>query len=303
MTVVAPSAALGVGGEGSGRSAATVAHATRRRSRRAASRAGRNVLLLVIGILFLLPMLWMLAASFDSHASFLLDFPHLSLSNFRYAVADGRMARPMWNSFVLAGGSTVITTVVGLAAAYALSRYKLRFRRSMMLVVLFTTGLPLELLMIPAYAMFVATGLVDSVPATVLFLSATGLPFAIWILKTFIDGIPTEIEEAAQMDGANVFERIRRHVLPLAGPGIAVAALFTFMNSWGQFVIPYVLLQSPGKMPASVAIYQFLTANGRIMYGPLAAFALVFSLPVLILYWALSRHISGAFSFGGGVKG
>ena len=277
--------------------------AGRSRSRRSAGRAGRNVLLMVIGILFLLPMLWMIAASLNSKASFLLTFPHVSLSNFRYAVSDGRMARPMWNSFVLAGGSTVITTVFALGAAYALSRYKLRFRRLILLVVLFATGLPLELLMIPAYSMFVATGLVDSVPATVLFLSATGMPFAIWILKSFIDGIPPEIEEAAQIDGANVFERIRRHVLPLAGPGIAVAALFTFMNSWGQFVIPYVLLQSPDKMPASVAIYQFLTANGRIMYGPLAAFALIFSLPVLILYWALSRHISGAFSFGGGVKG
>jgi multiple sugar transport system permease protein len=273
------------------------------RSRKTAGRAGRNVLLLVIGVLFFLPMLWMLAASFNGKASFLLGFPSLSLQNFRYAMTATRALRPMWNSFILAGGSTLITTACALAAAYALSRYKLRFRRSILLVVLFTTGLPLELLMIPAYAMFVATGLVDSMPATVVFLAATGMPFAIWILKSFIDQIPPEIEEAAQIDGAGVFERIWRHVLPLAGPGIAVAALFTFMNSWGQFVIPYVLLESPNKMPASVAIYEFLTANGRIMYGPLAAFALVFSLPVLVLYWALSRHISGAFSFGGGVKG
>ena len=283
--------------------AATVTSVGINPRRRTAGRAGRNVVLLAVGVLFFLPMLWMLVASLNSKASYLLSFPNFSLHNFRYAMTGTRTLRPMWNSFVLAGGSTVITTAFALAAAYALSRYKLRFRRSILLTVLFTTGLPLELLMIPAYSMFVATGLVDSVPATVLFLAATGMPFAIWILKSFIDGIPPEIEEAAQIDGAGVFERIWRHVLPLAGPGIAVAALFTFMNSWGQFVIPYVLLQSPNKMPASVAIYEFLTANGRIMYGPLAAFALVFSLPVLILYWALSRHISGAFSFGGGVKG
>ncbi len=283
--------------------AVTETAAGRSGGRKIAGRTGRNVLLLVIGILFLLPMVWMLAASLNSKASFLLSFPDFSLANFRYAVSANRTAGPLWNSFVLAGGSTVITTVFGLAASYALSRYQVRFRRSVMLVVLFTTGLPLELLMIPAYSMFVTAHLINSTPATVVFLSATGLPFAIWILKSFIDQIPPEIEEAAQMDGAHVFERIWRHVLPLARPGIAVAALFTFMNSWGQFVIPYVLLQSPGKMPASVAIYEFLTANGRILYGPLAAFALMFTAPVLILYWALSRHISGAFTFGGGVKG
>jgi multiple sugar transport system permease protein len=283
---------------------AVTATAVGRRGRsKLAGRAGRNTLLLIIGILFLLPMVWMIAASLNSNASFLLSFPNFSLANFRYAVGGDRTAGPLWNSFVLAGGSTVITTVFGLAASYALSRYQIRFRRSMMLVVLFTTGLPLELLMIPAYSLFVTAHLINSTPATVVFLSATGLPFAIWILKSFIDQIPPEIEEAAQMDGAHVLERIWRHVLPLAGPGIAVAALFTFMNSWGQFVIPYVLLQSPGKMPASVAIYEFLTANGRILYGPLAAFALMFTAPVLILYWVLSRHISGAFTFGGGVKG
>jgi len=268
-----------------------------------ASRTARTVALLVIGGLFLLPMLWMLLASFDSRASFLLRWPDFTLANYRYALASGRTTTPMWNSFLLAGGTTVLTTVLGLSSAYALSRYQIRFRRSILLMVLFATGLPVELLMIPAYSLFVEAKLIDSIPATILFLSATALPFAIWVLKSFIDQIPPEIEEAAQIDGAHALERIRRHVLPLAAPGVAVAALFTFMNAWGQFIIPYVLIQSANKQPASVAIYEFLTANGQVQYGPLAAYALIFSVPVLVLYWALSRHITGAFTFGGGVKG
>ena len=280
---------------------ATAAAGVQRHPR--ASRTARTVALLVIGCLFLIPMLWMLLASFDSKASFLLKWPEFTLANYRYALSSGRTTIPMWNSFLLASGTTVLTTVLGLGSAYALSRYHIRFRRSILLMVLFATGLPIELLMIPAYSLFVTLKLIDSIPATILFMSAAALPFAIWVLKTFIDQIPPEIEEAAQIDGAHALERIRRHVLPLAAPGIAVAALFTFMNAWGQFIIPYVLIQSANKLPASVAIYEFLTANGQVLYGPLAAYALLFSLPVLVLYWILSRHISGAFTFGGGVKG
>jgi multiple sugar transport system permease protein len=264
----------------------------------------RNAALLTIGVLFLLPMLWMFAAAFDAHASFRFHFPAFTVSNFRYDLRDSSTTlRPMWNSLLLAGGSTVLTTVCGLGAAYALARHRIPLRRSLLLLVLFATGLPVELLMIPAYSLFVTLNLLDSVPATIVFLSATSLPFAIWLLKNFIDQIPVEIEEAAEVDGAGVIARLWQQVLPLAAPGIAVAALFTFMTAWGQFVIPYILLQSPRKTPASIAIYQFLTAFGRVQYGPLAAFAVMFCVPVLSVYWALSRRIVGAFSFGGGVKG
>ncbi len=138
----------------------------------------------------------------------------------------------------------------------------------MLLAVLFATGLPIEVLMIPAFSLFVRENLVRLIPATIVFLATTSLPFSIWLLKNFIDQIPIEIEEAAQIDGAGPFERIRRHVIPLAAAGIAVSALFSFMNAWGQFIIPFVLLQSPSHAPASVAIYQFLTAFGRVQYGP-----------------------------------
>jgi multiple sugar transport system permease protein len=263
----------------------------------------RNVALLAIAVAFFVPLIWMIAASLDSNASFSLAWPNWSLANYRYALGGGRAARPLWNSFMLAAGSALISTTVGLLAAYALARFDLRFKRPLLLTVLFATGLPIEVLMIPAFSLFVRENLVDSMPATIVFLSTTSLPFSIWLLKNFIDQIPIEIEEAAQIDGAGPLERIRRHVLPLAAAGIAVSALFSFMNAWGQFIIPFVLLQSPSHAPASVAIYQFLTAFGRVQYGPLAAFGLVFSLPVVALYLALGRYFGGGFSFGGGVKG
>ncbi len=263
----------------------------------------QHVLLVLLAVLFLLPMLWVLSASVDAHASFAAHWPHFTLSNFRFTLtADGTL-RPLWNSLILGLGTTVVTTSAGAAAAYALSRHRVRFTRSYLYVILFATGLPVQLLMIPAYTLFVALNILDSLPATILFLSATSLPFAIWLLKNFIDQIPLEIDEAAQVDGAATGQRLRLVVLPLAAPGVAVSAMFTFLNAWGQFVIPYILLQSPDKLPAAVGIYQFLTAEGRVQYGPLAAYTLIFSLPVLVLYGGLSRYFSGAFNFGGGVKG
>ncbi len=263
----------------------------------------QHVVLAALTLVFLVPMIWVLSASLDAHASFAVKWPHFTAANFTSLFTDDVVQRPLVNSLELALGTTVIATLTGVAAAYALSRRRSWFTRAYLFIVLFSTGLPVQLLMIPAYTLFIQLNILDSIPATILFLSATALPFAIWLLKNFIDQIPLEIDEASQVDGAGGLARMRLIILPLAAPGIAVAAMFTFLNAWGQFVIPYILLQSPDKLPASVTIYGFLSAQGRVQYGALAAFTLVFSIPVLLLYGVLSRFLTGAFNFGSGVKG
>ena len=263
----------------------------------------QHVVLLAIALMFLVPMLWMISASIDAHASFAIEWPVFSTTNFQVIFTGDVLGPPLANSLILGVGTTVVVTVTGVAAAYALSRHRAWYTRGYLFIILFATGLPVQLLMIPAYTLFIQLNLLDSSPATVLLLSATSLPFAIWLLKNFIDHIPRELDEASQVDGAGSLARIRLIILPLAAPGISVAAMFTFLNAWGQFVIPYILLQSPEKLPAAVSIYQFMSAQGRVQYGPLAAFTLVFSLPVLLLYAGLSRFLSGAFNFGSGVKG
>jgi multiple sugar transport system permease protein len=263
----------------------------------------QHVLLLAIMLLFLVPMLWVLSASIDAHASFSIEWPSITFANFQNLATPDQLWHPLANSLILAGATTSVVSVAGVMAAYALSRHRAWYTRGYLFIVLFATGLPVQLLMIPAYTLFIQLNLLDSVYATVLLLGATALPFAIWLLKNFIDHIPRELDEASQVDGAGTVARIRLIILPLAAPGIAVAAMFTFLNAWGQFVIPYILLQSPDKLPAAVAIFQFMSSQGQVQYGPLAAFTLVFSLPVLLLYAGLSRFLSGAFNFGSGVKG
>jgi multiple sugar transport system permease protein len=176
-------------------------------------------------------------------------------------------------------------------------------KKTLLIVILFMSGLPVTLLLIPIYQIFVKLGWVGSPFYTSLVLAATSVPFAIWLLKNFIDQVPVEFEEAAAIEGAGELRVLGRIVVPLAMPGILVSSILTFINSWGAVLLPLVIDANPGNTPGAVGIYQFQTANGQIQFGPLCAYGLLFSIPVVILYLISSRWLSGGFAFAGGVKG
>jgi multiple sugar transport system permease protein len=137
---------------------------------------------------------------------------------------------------------------------------------------------------------------------TAVLLGVTSLPFAIYLIKNTIDAIPKDLEEAASMEQASTFRIVRSVVIPLAMPGIASAAIFSFVNAWGNFLIPIVLIADQASQPAPIAIYGFIGA-ATIRYGQIAAFSVIYSLPVVILYFIMSRFFSGGFSLSGAVRG
>jgi multiple sugar transport system permease protein len=184
-----------------------------------------------------------------------------------------------------------------------LSRYRSRFGRIFMYTILFSTGLPITAVMVPVYTMYSQFELTDSVPALILFMAASSLPFAIWMMKNFMDGVPLSLEEAAWTDGAGWLQSLTRIVLPLMVPGLTVVFVFTFVLQWGNFFVPFILLQAPESQPASVTIYTFFSTYGQVAYGQLAAFAILYTAPVVLLYSAMSRVFGGAFSLTGAVKG
>jgi multiple sugar transport system permease protein len=260
-----------------------------------------NALLGLIGVAFFLPLIWVLFASLDANAGAGVRIPDLSFVHYRAMAHESRL-RPLYNSFYLAGMATLISTFTGLFAGYALSRRHIPFKRTLMLVVLFMSGLPVTMLLVPTYQMFVRLNWIDSLWWTSMFIAASSLPFTIWLLKNFIDQVPRELEEAAAIEGTRNFEIVVRVVVPLALPGILVTSLVAFINAWGAFVIPLVLNSNPNDTPGSIAIYQFLTENGQIHFGDLAAYSILFAVPVVVLYLIASRRISGAFTFAGGIK-
>jgi multiple sugar transport system permease protein len=268
------------------------------------AKIGANLLLLGLGALFVLPLLWVLLASVNSTAGLVLEVPDkFSLDNFRAIMNTDTTYRPMFNGLVLCGGASALTIICAVLAAYPLSRYRSRFNRPFLLTVLFSTGLPITAVMVPVYGLFVQLNLVDTVGGTIMFMATAALPFAIWLTKSFMDGVPISLEEAAWVDGAGPMQALFRIVLPLMWPGVAVVLIFTFIGMWGNFFVPFMLLLSPERLPASVSIFAFFGQYGEVNYGQLAAYSLIYTLPVLILYLLLSKRLGGAFALGGAIKG
>ncbi|MFD8370226.1 carbohydrate ABC transporter permease [Streptomyces sp. NPDC059688] len=272
--------------------------------KRASRRLAADVSLLAAAAAFALPLAWVLLSSVDPHAGLRVRVPDgLTLANFDAVLTPDITYTPLLNSLLLCGGATALTIVCAALAAYPLSRFRSRLNRPFLLSILFATSLPITAIMVPVYALFVRVNLIDTLQGTILFFAASQLPFAIWLMKNFMDGVPRELEEAAWTDGASSLQSLVRIVLPLMGPGVAVVTVFSFVMMWGNFFVPFMLLLTPDRMPASVSINDFFGNRGMVAYGQLAAFSVIYSTPVILLYVLVARRLGGGFALGGAVKG
>lgn len=263
-----------------------------------------NGILVIIALCFVLPLLWLAIASVSTNANLTVTWPqHFTMSNFADVLTPDLAFIPLMNSVIISFGCAIITVVVSVLAAYPLSRYRLRVNKPFMYGILFGTGLPITAMMVPVYTLFVALNLVDSMTGTIFFMAATSLPMAIWMTKNFMDSVPVVLEEAAWSDGASMMTTLTRIVVPLMRPGIAVVFIFVFVQAWGNFFVPFILLLSPDKQPAAVSIFAFFGQYGAIAYGKLAAYSIIYSVPVLALYVLTSRVLGGGSAFAGAVKG
>lgn len=263
-----------------------------------------NLVLALIGACFLLPLAWVVLSSFDGSATLSAKAPSpFTFENFAKVLTPENAWIPLANSLILSGGCAIVTVAVAVLAAYPLSRYSVRSNRAFLYGILFGTGLPITAMMVPVYALFVNLDQLNSYPAIILFLAATSLPMAIWMAKNFMDSVPISIEEAAWTDGSSMLSTLGRIVVPLMRPGIGVVFIFVFIQAWGNFFVPFILITDQTAMPAAVSIYTFFGAYGAVAYGQLAAFSLLYSIPVLALYVLVQRLSGASFALAGAVKG
>ena len=269
-----------------------------------------NVLAAIIGLLFLAPFFWLILTAFERYGGLnLTGGGGFTVRNFTglfgktaaaKAIGEG-VGGALLNSIWLSGGTMIITTVVALVAGYPLSRFSIPGRNAIVYAIVFVTGLPILAIVIPTYDIFVSYNIVDSLPWTILFLTSTSLPFAVWMAKNFIDTVPLELEEAAATEGANIFRTLRHVTIPLVAPGAGVIAFYTFIQAWGNFFVPFILLQSP-KLPAAVTTYQFFGEHST-NYSGLAAFSIVFTAVPVIFYVVISKRNGGESLFAGAIRG
>nr|WP_209068250.1 carbohydrate ABC transporter permease [Arthrobacter pigmenti] len=253
---------------------------------------------------FVVPLSWLVLASLDAEATYETALPSsFSLANFTAILTPEQTFIPLLNSLILSGGSALVTVFAAVLAAYPLSRFHTRFNRPFLYTVLFGTCLPITAIMVPVYSLFVQLNLLDSLAATTFFLAATSLPMAIWMTKNFMDSVPVSLEEAAWVDGASSMKALWHIVVPLMRPGLGVVFIFVFIQAWGNFFVPFILLFSLENQPAAVSIFRFFGQFGTVAYGQLAAFSILYALPVIILYILVSRVFGGSFAMSGALKG
>lgn len=263
-----------------------------------------HLILIILAILFILPLLWMIFSSVDASAIQALKIPkEFTFQNYLAVITDSSIIRSYWIGVLLSGGQSIIVVIVSILAAYPLSRYQSKFNKPFLFTILFLTSLPMTAVIVPVFQMFLILKFVDKLWAVMLFLTGTSLPYAIWLMKNFMDSVPVELEESAWIDGASVWQGIKKVVTPLMIPGIFAVLIFTYTGSWGNFFVPYILIQTPEKLPASVTIFQFFGNYGLVDYGKLAAFSVIYTAPVVILYSLAQRYMSKGFGLGGATKG
>ncbi len=250
------------------------------------------LVLALMAVFCAVPFAWVVLASFDPKAGVHLQIPAaIDLSNYGRFLTDPDFSRFVLNSLIMAGGATVLAVATSVLGGYALSRFAFRGRRVLMFGVLTTRIIPVSATIAPLYLIVQRLGLVDTYPGMILVLGAQQLPLALWLMKGFFDTVPGELEEAAWVDGTGRLGSAIRIVLPLAAPGVGAVALFSFIEAWGDFLTPLILITSSDKTPLSVGLFQAFSYRNQIDWGLLTAISVVYMLPTIALYILVRRYL------------
>jgi multiple sugar transport system permease protein len=259
-------------------------------------------------LLFLgFPLLWMLSVSFKGPRELVELHPHLipsefTLDNYRQAIEQNGLLHSAWNSTKVAVLTSLLTTLVGLPAAYVLARQRGLISRLGLGWILLSQMFPLILIIIPLFLLLRKFHLADSHTGLVFVYVVWTLPFILWMLQSYVRGIPRDLEEAAMVDGASRLYVLRTVIAPLLAPGIVVTALFAFITAWNEFIFALVLLQTPNLTTLPLRLAQFVGIEGIVRLGPLAASALLATLPSLLLFTVIQRWLTRGL-LSGAVKG
>jgi arabinogalactan oligomer/maltooligosaccharide transport system permease protein len=270
-----------------------------------------HALIVVVTMATLYPVLWVIKMALTPSQAFsvgIVPIPDVvSTENFAHVMgttdAQGGwlFGRQLLNSLVVALATSALGLALSTTAAYALSRYEFPGRDRSMAAFLVTQMFPGVVMLIPLYILLDAFGLLDSLLGLVLVYATTAVPFSVWTLKGYFDTIPRELEEAALLDGASSWMTFTRIILPLARPAVAVTGLFSFMTAWNEFILAATLLGDPRAFTLPIVLQRYVDEYNT-EWGHFAAGAILVSIPVVALFFALQRHFVEGLT-AGSVKG
>jgi ABC-type glycerol-3-phosphate transport system permease component len=246
-------------------------------------------------VFFILPILWIIYTSFRTQASIFTGtvFPPLeefTLENYRTILSVTDFPRYFLNSFQIATLVTLLSLLCSVIGAYGLSRFDIRGKNALIMGIFSTQMFPQVLLIIPLYLIIFHLLLLDRVIGVVLGHIVLVLPFQIWMLKGYFDNISKDIDDSARIDGCSIPQRLIFVVLPVAAPGIMVAAFFSFVVSWGDYLIVSIVSQSQRTATVTLAI-QRLSSALLIRWGQVAAATVLTIVPTIILFYFVQNRL------------
>lgn len=278
-----------------------------RTTRRRLLLALRYFLLVVMLIFVLSPAVWLFSVAFKTQPEIISGVPSIiprdpTFENFVTAFTEQSIFRSAGNSMFVSVSTALLTVLLSVPAAYFLARYRGTANKIVLGWAILAQMVPFILIIIPLYLLVIRLGFYNNLLGLILVYTVWSLPYALWMLRNFIMAIPFELEESAAIDGATKIQVLKSIIAPLLAPGLVVTIAFTFINSWNEFFFALVLIRDPDITPLSLLIVRFIGAGEGIRMGPLAAAALVATIPSVIAFAFLQKRLSGAL-IGGAVKG
>lgn len=258
--------------------------------------------LFLLAVWTLIPFLVTLSISFKTKVE---TFANLGLvpqqpttTAYSEVLTDPNFTSAFLNSVIVGIGTAILTIVIGLPAAYAFARFKFRGRHLLLLFTLLPRLVPSIGILVPIYRLAVATGMLDRRITLIIVYTGMLVPLAVWLMVGFFQQIPRDIEEAADVDGATMWARIRYIVMPLAAPALITIAVLAFREAWNEFTLVLVLTTSPANRTLPFALFKLGQSEGISNFPVEAAFAIITVLPFILVYTRIERYVVAGLTSG-----
>ncbi|MFG6403933.1 MULTISPECIES: carbohydrate ABC transporter permease [unclassified Microbacterium] len=277
------------------------------RTRRRLTRVAFNALAVVIIVCSVFPVYWMVNTSLLPGGVVSSPTPHLwpdqlTFDNYADVWVEGGIVSALGASFAVTAITVVASLLFAFAASVALSRYRFRSRRSFIVAVLVVQMIPAESLIISTFRILDGWQLINTILGLGLVYIALVLPFTIWTLRSFVDGIPVELEEAAMIDGCTRSGAFWRITFPLLAPGLVATGIFAFIQAWNEFLYALVILTRPEAQTLPIWLRAFVQATKATDWSVVMAASTLMAIPVIVFFLLVQRRMAGGL-VAGAVKG
>jgi len=275
----------------------------KRGDRSPAASLALHLTLIISSVIAVFPVLWVLLTSLKpaKFASTTDFFKETTFENYTNLIKDTEFLSWFGNSVIVAGLSTVIGVFVSATTGYAVSRFRFPGKRGLMWTLLVTQMFPVAVLIVPIYNIMSTMGLLNQPAGLVITYLTISVPFCAWMMKGFFDTIPREIDESGQVDGLTPFGTFWRLILPLAKPGLAVTAFYSFITAWGEVAYASAFMVGDENLTLAGGLQKFVNQYGA-QWGPMTAASVLIAIPAALVFLFAQKHLVTGMS-AGAVKG